>query len=220
MKMFEISIVNIVISMCSYLVAYYRNLREYDECFQYEYESLPASIFKYLYLYKSKDGKIRKITKEQELAAILQFIIIQFAIFVFLLLSEFVFIYEKIFFIVLFFIIWISSISQTIFFNFVSKKTAAIAERVKLQSGKYNDSDSKKHLQKILRHCYKMKNDGKYQLKTRQINRFFHQYVFWDLYDDHDFIQTVAQSKKFRYSNLIEWEQYDFHGGYTDDKSI
>ena len=220
MKMFEISIVNIVISMCSYLVAYYRNLREYDEYFQYEYESLPASIFKYLYLYESKDGKIRKITKEQELAAIVQFIIIQFVIFVFLLLSEIVFIDEKIFFIVLFFVIWISSISQTIFFNFVSKKTVAISERVKLQSDKYNEPDLNKHLKKILRHCYKIKNDRNYQLKTRQINRFFHQYVFWDLYDGNDFIQTVAQSKKFRYSKLIETERYDFHGGYSDDKSI
>ena len=218
--MFEISIVNIVISMCSYLVAYYRNLREYDEYFQYEYESLPASIFKYLYLYESKDGKIRKITKEQELAAILQFIIIQFVIFVFLLLSEIVFIDEKIFFIVLFFVIWISSISQTIFFNFVSKKTVAISERVKLQSDKYNEPDLNKHLKKILRHCYKIKNDRNYQLKARQINRFFHQYVFWDLYDGNDFIQTVAQSKKFRYSKLIETERYDFHGGYSDDKSI
>ena len=216
--MFEISIVNIVISICSYLAAYYRNLREYDDYFQYNYESLSASIFKYLY--KSQKGKIRRITKEQEFVAILQFIIIQFLIFVFCLLSEIVFIDEKIFFIVVFFVILVGSISQTIFFNFVSKKAVAIAERVKLQSNKYNEPDLNKHFKKTLRYCYKMKNDGKYQLKTRQINRFFHQYVFWDLYDDHDFIQTVAQSKKFRYSNLIEWEQYDFHGGYSDDKSI
>ena len=209
MQIFEISICNIIISLCNYLAAYYRNLKEYDDYFQYEYENLPASIFKYLYLYKSKDGKIRKVTKEQEFVAILQFIILQSFIFTFLIISRFVFIDEKMFFIFSFFVIWAGSISQTIFFNFVSQKTTFIAETIVADSNKYNKTDLNKHLKKILRYCYKMKGSEKYQLKTRLSNNFLYQYIFWDLYENNCFIQTVARNKKFRYSKLTEFELYD-----------
>ena len=53
-------------------------------------------------------------------------------------------------------------------------------------------------------------NENKYgRIEIREEKSFWVQNVFWDLYDEHHFIQTIAQSKKFRYSELKELKIYN-----------
>ena len=205
----EFSIINIVVLICSYLGAYYRNLKEYDEFFRYEYEKRSSLFFKHLYLCKSNEDKIRKITKEAEIIAILQFAITQCLAVAIEVISNFIFINEKFFYYLLLIIVAFGAITQPICHHFISKKSADIAQKSKKDFSKYNQLNFDKQIKKALRDFRKM-NENKYgRIEIREEKSFWVQNVFWDLYDEHHFIQTIAQSKKFRYSELKELKIYN-----------
>ena len=214
------SIINIVVLICSYLGAYYRNLREYDEFFRYEYENRSSLLFKYLYLCKSNENKIRKITKEAEIVAILQFAIAQCLALTIGIISNFIFINEKFFYYLLLIVVALGFIAQSICYHFISKKSADIAQKSMNDFSKYNQLNLDQQMKKALRDFRKMNENKHGRIEIREEKSFWVQHIFWDLYDEHHFVQTIAQSKKFRYSELKELKIYNLDktaGGANDD---
>ena len=214
------SIINIVVLICSYLGAYYRNLREYDEFFRYEYEKRSSLVFKHLYLCKSNEDKIRKITKEAEIGAMLQFAITQCLALAIEIISNFIFINEKFFYYLLLIMVALASIAQSICYHFISKKSADIAQKSMNDFSKYNQLNLDQQMKKALRDFRKMNENKHGRIEIREEKSFWVQHIFWDLYDEHHFVQTIAQSKKFRYSELKELKIYNLDktaGGANDD---
>ena len=204
------SIINFFISLCSYLSAYYRNWRESDFVFQYEYEPRTKFIQRLLFLCKTNDNGIRKITKEQEIASIFQFVFFQLLIVICFEIDSVMFENAKLFFWIFFILIWISAIIQVIFFNCMAKQAAQIAICQKVSS----ESDLDKHIKKIQRHLRKIySNTNVYSINKRITKDFFRENCFWELSIDNSLVAVIARSKKFRYSKIVVYELYDYNDG-------
>ncbi len=196
------TIINFCISLCSYLSAYYRNWRESDLVFQYEYEPRTKLIQRLLFLCKTNENGIRKITKEQEIASIFQFVFFQL-----LIVICFEFDHKKLFFWLFFILIWISAMIQVIFFNCMSKRAAKIAICHKV----CGENDLNKHIKKIERYLRKIYgNSNVYSINKRIAKDFFREDTFWELSIDNRLVAVIARSKKIRYSKIVVYELYDY----------
>ena len=75
-------------------------------------------------------------------------------------------------------------------------------------------------MKKALRDFRKISENKNCRIDIREEKNFWFQNIFWDLYDGSHFVQTIAQSKKFRYSELKELKIYNLNKaneGVNDD---